>query len=650
MDLSFLRTLACLSLCLLAVRPAGAQIAYWQQYLGGSGFDKGKKLLLQPDGTLILAGETTSRDRLGKASQGGSEVAVVKYASQGIILWQATLGGSGDEMLGDLIQLPDEGFLLTGSTTSADSGSGRGGSDVWAVRLDRNGETRWSRRFGGSGDDRGLAALALRDGSFLIGGESASANGDMASPRHGGLESWIAKISSDGRLLWEQHYGGRGNEKTTHLVELEAGRYLAVNTSDSRDGDVRSNLGVKDVWMFVFDDRGAIQWQQSYGGADNEEVHSILRDAEGNLVLAGTTFSPQGGMIPLQRGKGDAWLFKLAPDGTVLWSITYGGPRPEGFSSLAACQDGGFVAAGVTESRSGEGDIEYNAGYLDGWIVKVNAFGERIWSRAIGYTGKDLFESITEAPDGGFLALGASVQDLQNVRPPGLGGHTEWWIANLSDPKRPGVRPFVTPPVLYGTVQDRSSGKPLQASVTLIDNSTLDTLDATVSAADDGSFAILLPAYGLISVSILAPGYLFYGFDIRMDTVIRRTTLEHQAGLELVRIGSKLILKNIYFDAGKWDLLPESNAELERIVAFMALNPRVQIQVSGHTDNTGDKNEKIALSLNRANAVRAYLLRRSVAENRMKVKGYGMYRPLAPNTTPEGRQRNRRVEFEVINL
>ncbi|MEO1452146.1 MAG: OmpA family protein, partial [Bacteroidota bacterium] len=106
--------------------------------------------------------------------------------------------------------------------------------------------------------------------------------------------------------------------------------------------------------------------------------------------------------------------------------------------------------------------------------------------------------------------------------------------------------------------------------------------------------------------------------------------------------------ENIFFETGKWDLLPPSIPEMDRMVAFLELNPRVQIQVSGHTDNTGNKSQKVQLSLNRAESVKGYLREKGIAANRLRTKGYGMYRPIASNNTSAGRRKNRRVEFEVI--
>ncbi|TAE46576.1 MAG: OmpA family protein [Bacteroidetes bacterium] len=645
------KLLSALLFSLMSLSLLPAQVAFWQKYFGGTGFDKGVQLIYRADGTLILAGEVLSREGLGKDNHGaGSDVVLFKYATQGRYFWKSTFGGSGMDELSDLIVAPDGGYLMVGSSSSADGDvpGNRGGSDVWVVRIGATGELLWSKTFGGSGDDRGLCALITPAGEIFIGGETASPDGDAQSLHHGGLDSWLLRLSSNGRLLWEKHYGGSGNEKLSALLPLSDSTLMLVHSSDSRDKDVKQALGRKDVWVTEVDEKGDISWQASYGGEDNDDIHAAIRDTEGNIVLAGTSFS--GTMhLPFHRGEGDAWLFKIAPDGALIWSVSYGGNRADGMSDLIQTADGGYLAVGTSKSLAGQGEVEFNGGYFDGWLIKVNTYGERTWSRTLGYEGKEMLNAVVELPKGGFLTLGQAVQDPKSGKLPGHAGSGDFWMVNFSDPDREGVRPFVTPPVLSGLVRDKTTGKPLSPIITLTDNRTLDSL-SSVQADAAGAYLMLLPSYGLVSINALTPGYLFYGQDLLMDSLVLENNVEVNIQLEPIRIGSSLILKNIYFETGKWNLLPASNAELERVVAFMKLNPRVAIQVSGHTDNTGDKNEKMQLSINRANSVRDYLVKRGVAAGRLKVKGYGMYRPIAPNTTPEGRQKNRRVEFEVINM
>jgi outer membrane protein OmpA-like peptidoglycan-associated protein len=100
----------------------------------------------------------------------------------------------------------------------------------------------------------------------------------------------------------------------------------------------------------------------------------------------------------------------------------------------------------------------------------------------------------------------------------------------------------------------------------------------------------------------------------------------------------------------KWDLKPESKAELEKLASFLTKNPTLKIELGGHTDNTGDKKFNLTLSANRAKSVYDYLIANGkIAANRLSFKGYAETRPKVPNDTPENKAKNRRTEFKVIS-
>ncbi len=118
--------------------------------------------------------------------------------------------------------------------------------------------------------------------------------------------------------------------------------------------------------------------------------------------------------------------------------------------------------------------------------------------------------------------------------------------------------------------------------------------------------------------------------------------------LEPIEVGNKVVLNNIFFETNKFDLKNESLAELAKLVEFMALNPTLHIEISGHTDNVGNIQANQVLSENRAKSVYQYLISNKIDASRLVFKGYGETQPVAPNDSEEGRKRNRRTEFKII--
>ena len=110
-----------------------------------------------------------------------------------------------------------------------------------------------------------------------------------------------------------------------------------------------------------------------------------------------------------------------------------------------------------------------------------------------------------------------------------------------------------------------------------------------------------------------------------------------------------LVLRGVNFETGRSALTPDSYAALDEVAAALLGRPEVRVEIGGHTDNTGSRATNARLSLERAQAVKAYLAQQGVAPARMEVKGYGPDRPVATNATADGRARNRRVELRRID-
>ncbi len=114
-----------------------------------------------------------------------------------------------------------------------------------------------------------------------------------------------------------------------------------------------------------------------------------------------------------------------------------------------------------------------------------------------------------------------------------------------------------------------------------------------------------------------------------------------------IKVGEKVQLKNIFFENGRYYILPESYSELNKLVQYLLRNPQMEVQINGHSDNSGSKAKNQRLSEQRAREVFEYLIKKGV-QNKLYFKGYGSSLPVAGNDTDIDRAKNRRVEFEII--
>ena len=212
-----------------------------------------------------------------------------------------------------------------------------------------------------------------------------------------------------------------------------------------------------------------------------------------------------------------------------------------------------------------------------------------------------------------------------------------------------GVQP--NPVVLVsGRVIDASTKKPIATNVEYESLTKSKIIGIARSEPDQGAYKIVLPAGDLYGFRAEAPGY--YPVSDRLDTrnLTDYAELTRDLFLVPIRKNETIVLNNLFFDYGKADLRQESFAELDRLAQFLVESPKITIELSGHSDNVGGDAANKVLSQERVNAVKLYLQGRSVADARMKAVGYGKTKPLAPNVSEEGRQRNRRVEFKILSM
>ncbi|MFO7869768.1 MAG: OmpA family protein [Bacteroidales bacterium] len=123
---------------------------------------------------------------------------------------------------------------------------------------------------------------------------------------------------------------------------------------------------------------------------------------------------------------------------------------------------------------------------------------------------------------------------------------------------------------------------------------------------------------------------------------------EKEEELDTLHQGESMVLKHIYFNVGESTLLPESYPYLDKIVQTLQEKPNIEIEISGHTDNTGVEKDNMQLSRARAKSVVDYLIKQGIKQDRLSYKGLGSSQPIETNTTEVGRAENRRVEITIL--
>lgn len=203
--------------------------------------------------------------------------------------------------------------------------------------------------------------------------------------------------------------------------------------------------------------------------------------------------------------------------------------------------------------------------------------------------------------------------------------------------------------ILKGVITDELTKQPLEATIEIVDNLKNEVIASFTSNSATGKYLVSLPAGRNYGIAVKKDNYLFHSENFDIPNTAAYQEVVKDVALKNIAVGSKIILKNIFFDFDKATLRPESTNELERLTKLLNDVPTLKIEISGHTDSKGADEYNKTLSNNRAKAVLDYLVKVGISASRLTSVGYGEEQPIATNDNDEGRQLNRRTEFKILS-
>ncbi|MEO8150101.1 MAG: hypothetical protein ABI723_20860, partial [Bacteroidia bacterium] len=368
------------------VKTDGIGNIQWQKTIGGDQWDLLISLRQTKDGGYILGGYSESDISGDKTenSKGGDDYWIVKTDSLGNIQWQNTIGGSNRDVLSSIEQTTDGGYILGGWSGSDISGDKTEYSswlgDFWIVKIDSIGNIQWQNSIGGNNSDFLNCLHQTTDGGYILGGKSNSnISGDKTEDSRGDYDYWIVKTESIGNIQWDKTIGGDTTDNLNSILQCSDGGYvLGGNSRSNISGDKTENFvgthGWTDYWIVKTDSAGNIQWQNTIGGNQSEDLSSLQQTTDGGYILGGTTNS-NGGGDKTERSRGwkyaDYWIIKIDSTGVKLWDKTIGGSSTDYLYCLETCADGNYILGGYSWSNISGDKSENSKGIADYWIVKL---------------------------------------------------------------------------------------------------------------------------------------------------------------------------------------------------------------------------------------------------------------------------------------
>jgi hypothetical protein len=426
----------------LAIYGSSQPSLIWEKTYGGSQLDGGGfRIEVDKKGNYVIPGASRSNDGNISINKGGFDAWVLKIDTAGSILSSRTYGGSNSDEFHGIVMTKDGGSIFAGNSGSTDgdaTGSGNHTSmDVWVVKLDSSGNVQWNKCYGNFDGEAGYYIIPTQDTGYLITGHSGSSGGDVTS-NYGATDAWVFKIDSLGNKLWDKSFGGGSSDVCRTVAPTQDGGFIVGAYGTSANYDFTGSNGNSEYLIVKLDAAGNMQWKKVFGGIYTELLHAIKQTATGNYIVAGETDSP-GGDPGGTNGDTDAWVLMLNDTGGIVWSHTYGGGDLDLAMDIVEDDDGGFILVGYTESS--ELDSTGFKGVADLWVFKISSTGALMWQKTFGSSGYDKGKKCIRS-NNKLLITGSGALADGDVS--SLYGGGDLWVLKLKLPVITGVSP-VTP-------------------------------------------------------------------------------------------------------------------------------------------------------------------------------------------------------------
>ncbi|MDN3607200.1 T9SS type A sorting domain-containing protein [Kaistella yonginensis] len=451
-----------------------AQDVLWQKDIQSSTQDFLSTMSITLDRQIVLSGSAIQKSKLSGVSTSGAtstnagyDYRLLKLSQDGNILWDKHFGGSRHDYLVSATTTREGGFLLNGTSYSNQSldkkDNNIGGSDIWLIRLNEDGEELWQKTLGTKNNDEAAAVTQSIDEGFFVAGNINSNKGLFESK-----DVFVSKLDKTGKLINTTILGGNNldevqemfatpdggsilliysisgkiQNKIFNTLKTEQGNsenkaidLLVSSKGETEDkiliGKTEDNFGEGDYWIVKLDKNANVEWQKTYGGSADDYPKTIVFTDKGYLIGGESRSNSSGNKRENIEEGSDLWLISLDKNGNELWQKSYSFGNRDVLMSVNVIrktnkdnfsEDKGFLLGGYTQA---EGKIKSNDEKF--WMLYINSEGKEEWRKHVEGKSKKKEErlvSVKLQTDGTFLLAGTSAKEL---------GKENWKILKLGD-------------------------------------------------------------------------------------------------------------------------------------------------------------------------------------------------------------------------
>jgi len=387
----------------------------WNTFLGGSGEDYGYAMAIDGSGNVYVAG--TSNATWGspiRAYSALNDTFVAKLDGAGSMVWNTFLGGSGGDGCNGIATDSSGNVYVTGmssSTWGSPLRSYSSGLDAFVARLDSSGGLTWNTFLGGSGADVGACIAVDATGSpFITGQSNVSWGSSIRAHTPGSYDALVAKLGSDGTLLWHTFLGASGGDWGTGLAVDGAGNAYVAGTSSASWGSPILPYSYADAFAAKIAADGSLSWNTFLGGTGTDAAYGVAVDGSGSAFIVGQSTATWGSPQRPYTSLDDAFVVKLASDGSLAWITFLGGSATDHGHVVAVHSGGGITVAGYSTGTWGSPARPYTASTYDGFAARLAGDGSLIWNTFLGGTGDDRGYGVVVDGGGSTCVAGPSTE------------------------------------------------------------------------------------------------------------------------------------------------------------------------------------------------------------------------------------------------
>ena len=339
----------------------------WIRQFGTNALDRSSGISVDNSGNTYVTGYTEG-NLDGNVNQGGSDIILVKYDTNGNKLWRKQFGSEkGDDANGIAVDNSDNIYITGYTEGNLDGNINQGRSDIFLVKYDTNGNKQWTTQLGTNEVDSGNGVAVDNSGNIYVTGYT---NGNLdGNVNQGGSDIFLAKYDTNGNKQWTTQLGAKGYNNRSYDV----GNSVSVDNSENIyvTGYTQWNfgsitLGSNDAFLIKYDTKGNQQWIKQFGSEKSDIGHGVSVDKTGNIYVSGETFGNLDGRI--NQGESDIFIVKYDTNGNKQWTKQLGSEKYDNGSAVAIDNSGNLYITGVTK---GNLDGNINQGENDIFLMKL---------------------------------------------------------------------------------------------------------------------------------------------------------------------------------------------------------------------------------------------------------------------------------------